>query len=78
MKNHELLTRGEEVFLLKDTSETIGIREAVGTLAMVTYADFMQMCNETESETKKRLEEKISFQSKILDSLSRACKAINT
>lgn len=73
--NHEFITRGEEVFLLTEDTKTISLPQAVGNVAMSVYANLEDLTRETDADETKRLEEKIRFQSKVLDSLSNACEA---
>lgn len=75
MKNPEFITRGEEVFLLTEDTKTVSLAEAVGYVAMSVYSSLEYLSKETDADEKKRLEEKIRFQSKVLDSLSNACVA---
>lgn len=76
---HNFITKGDEVFLLTEDTKTVGLKEAVSQLSMTIYAELIDIKkaeeekNYTESE---RLEEKISFQSGVLDSLSNALKAV--
>lgn len=74
-KQHEFITRGEEVFLLTEDTKTVSLAEAVGYVAMSVYSSLEDLSKETDADEKKRLEEKIRFQSKVLDSLSNACAA---
>lgn len=74
-KQHEFITRGEEVFLLTEDTKTVSLAEAVGYVAMSVYSSLEDLSKETDADKKKRLEEKIRFQSKVLDSLSNACVA---
>ena len=76
-KSHEFITRGEEVFLLTEDTKTVSLPEAVGCAAMALYADLADLSKATDADEKKRLEEKIFLQSKVLDSLSNACSATN-
>lgn len=72
---HEFITRGEEVFLLTEDTKTVGLPEAVGYVAMSVYSKLIDLEKSEDTDEKKRLEEKIRFQSKVLDSLSNACEA---
>lgn len=74
-KQHEFITRDEEVFLLTEDMQTISLPQAVGILAMSTYENMMNLKETTTSEEEKRLEKKILFQSKVLNALSNACEA---
>lgn len=75
-KQYELLTRGDEIFLLTEDTTTVNLKQAVGIMAMSVYSNVLNLSDEKDADEKKRLEEKILFQSKILDSLSNAYKAI--
>lgn len=74
-KQHEFITKGEEVFLLTEDTKTVSLPEAVGNVAMSVYSNLMDLSKETDVDEKKRLEEKIRFQSKVLNALSNACEA---
>lgn len=74
-KQHEFITRDEEVFLLTEDTQTISLPQAVGALAMSTYENMMNLKEAMTSEEEKRLEKKILFQSKVLNALSNACEA---
>lgn len=74
-QEHELLVKGDEVFLLTEDTKTISLAEAISTLAMCTYAEMTKIKNADELE-KEDLKEKIYFQSRVLDSLSGAYSAI--
>ncbi len=76
LREYEFIVREEEVYLLTDQTQTISLKEAVGMTAMSTYLDLLNMKKATDADEKKRLEEKIIFQSGVLDSLSSAYKAI--
>lgn len=69
---HEFLIRGGEVFLLDENSKTTSLAEAVGMLSMEVYANLIDIKNAEDVGEKQRLEEKIIFQSTVLDSLSNA------
>lgn len=73
---YEFLTKGEEVFLLTEETKTVSLAEAIGTLAMSTYADLLNLKNVEDESERKGLKEKINFQSKVLDSLSSAYSSI--
>lgn len=75
-RKHEFLISGEEVLLLDEEGETTSLTKAVGMLSMEIYANLIDMKNAEDADEKKRLEEKINFQSRALDSLSNACQAI--
>lgn len=76
-KEYEFLARDEEYFILTDETKTIGLKEAISGLAMSTYATLLSLGEEKDANEKKRLEEKIIFQSNLLDSLSNAYSAIH-
>lgn len=69
---YDFLSKGEEVFLLTEETKTVSLKEAIGTLAMSTYADLLNLKNIEDESERKGLKEKINFQSKVLDSLSSA------
>lgn len=73
---HDFLSKGEEIFLLTEEAKTVSLKEAIGTLAMSTYADLLNLKNIEDESERKGLKEKINFQSKILDSLSSAYSSI--
>ena len=73
--NYEFITRGQEVFLLTNDTKTVSLPEAVGMLAMDTYAKLSCLKEAKSDDEEKRLEETVLFQSKVLDSLSNACLA---
>lgn len=50
----------------------ITLREAVGVMALSLYEKTIKCLNEKDATEKKRLEDEIIFQSKVLDSLSNA------
>ena len=73
-KGYELITRGDEVFLLTEDTDTISLPRAVGILAMSVYGNMLNL-KESDSDTeRKRLEKKILFQSKVLNAMSNACR----
>lgn len=73
-KGYELITRGDEVFLLTEDTDTISLPRAVGILAMSVYGNMLNL-KESDSDTeRKRLEKKILFQSKVLNAMSNACQ----
>lgn len=74
-KQHEFITRGEEVFLLTEDTKTVSLPEAVGYVAMSVYSKLIDLEKSEDADEKKRLKEKIRFQSKVLDSLSNAYEA---
>lgn len=53
-KQHEFIARGEEVFLLTKDTKTISLTEAVGTLAMSTYENMMNLKEAATSEEEKK------------------------
>lgn len=59
-----------------EESQIVSLKEAIGTLAMSTYADLLNLKDVKDEIERKGLEEKINFQSKILDSLSNAYSSI--
>lgn len=73
---YQLITRGEEVCMLKDDNEVVTLAKGVGFLAMSLYDSVEQYSKEETLEEKQRLEAKANFQSKCLDSLSRALTAV--
>lgn len=73
--NNEFITRGEEVFLLTEDTQTISLPQAVGMLAMSTYENIMNLKDAATGEEGKRLEKKILFQSKVLNAMSNALEA---
>lgn len=73
---HELVTNGEEVFLLTEENQRVSLAEAVGTLAMSTYADLLNLQSAENVDEKKELESKITLQSQCLDSLSKALTSL--
>ncbi len=76
MKVFEIIVRENEmVSALIDGKET-SLREVIGIIAFSVYEKTIEISKEENADQKKRLEEKISFQSKILDSLSNAYMAI--
>lgn len=74
-KQHEFITRGEEIFLLTEDTKTVSLTEAVGMLAMSTYENMINLKESKTSEEEKRLEKKILFQSKVLNAMSNALEA---
>lgn len=76
MADFELLTRdGGTVSILEDGRE-VTLKEAVGITALSVYKKLAEYSNEENADKRKRLEEKINFQSIVLDSLSNALNAI--
>lgn len=75
LNEHEFITRGEEVFLLTEDTKTVSLPEAVNTLAMSVYTNMLDLKEVSSDDEEKRLEEKIRFQSKVLNALSNACSA---
>lgn len=74
--NHEFITRGNEVFLLTEETQTVSLAQAVGTLAIGIYADIIDLKNAKDKNEKKELEKKILFRSKCLDSMANALTAV--
>lgn len=74
-KQHEFITRDEEVFILTEDTKTVSLTEAVGMLAMSTYENMINLKESKTSEEEKRLEKKILFQSKVLNAMSNALEA---
>lgn len=75
-KNHELLTKGNEVHLINEEAKTTSLQEAVGIVAMSVYSEMIALEKANDADENKRLEEKILFQSEVLNSLSNALTAI--
>lgn len=76
MAGYEFITKNDEVCLLMEDTKTINLKEAVGIVAMTTFANMVELKEAKDEEEKNRLKEKINFQSKVLDSLSNALNAI--
>jgi hypothetical protein len=76
MKKQKLMVKNEECFLLD--KEPIGLKEAVGTLAMSIYGTLLTLKEVNDKKKKKRLIAKINYQSRCLNSLSNALLAINS
>ena len=76
MKNYELLTTEDGVVSMLEDGREVSLKEAVGVVAFSVYRKTVEHSNEEDAHKKKRLEEKIYFQSKVLDSLSNALNAI--
>lgn len=74
---YEFVLRDGEYYILTEDTKTINLKEAISGLAMSTYATLLGFSKEKDADERKRLEEKISFQSRLLDSLSNAYSAIN-
>lgn len=77
-KNYQILNQDNKIFSLKDNKLT-SLEEAVGTLAICTYEDYREYkrTREHKGELEREKEEKeLVFQSKILDSLSKALTAV--
>lgn len=74
--NSELIMRGNEVSILKEDNEVITIEKGIGIIAMSLYIATEQYANTKSEEEKKGLEKKVNFQSKCLDSMSRALSAL--
>lgn len=73
---YDFLSKGEEVFLLTEETKTVSLAEAIGTLAMSTYADLLNLKSVDNADEKKELESKITLQSQCLDSMSRALTSL--
>lgn len=73
---YEFLNKGEEVFLLTEETKTVSLAEAIGTLAMSTYADLLNLKSVENADEKKELESKITLQSQCLDSMSKALTSL--
>ena len=78
MNNHELIMKGDKIYLLDDDAETTSLKKAVGILAMNVYAGMIELNKTSDEQERKRLENKIAFQSKILNSLLNALSAVGT
>lgn len=76
MADYEFITKNNETCLLMGDAKTINLKEAVGIVAMTTFANMVELKEIKNEEEKNRLKEKINFQSKVLDSLSNALNAI--
>lgn len=76
MKNYELLATDDGVVSMLEDGKEVTLKEAVGVIAFSVYKKTLEHSNEEDAHKKKRLEEKIHFQSKVLDSLSNALNAI--
>lgn len=75
-KPFEIITReNREVSALVGGKE-LTLREAVGLTAFSVYEKLIQVSGEENADERRRLEEKIVFQSRVLDSLSNAYSAI--
>lgn len=75
-KDYQFIVRDGEYSILTEETEIISLKMAVSGLAMSTYATLLNLGNTKDADEKKRLEEKISFQSKVLDSISNALSSI--
>lgn len=73
---YEFLSKGEEIFLLTEETKTVSLAEAIGTLAMSTYADLLNLKSVENADEKKELESKIALQSQCLDSMSKALTSL--
>lgn len=76
MNNHEFIARGDKIYLLDDNAETTSLKKAVGILAMNVYAETVELGKTPDERERKRLENEIAFQSRVLNSLSNALSAI--
>lgn len=75
-ESYQLIMKGNEVSILKDDNEIITLAKGVGIVAMSIYNSAEQYTKAKSTEEKQRLEEKVNFQSKCLDSMSRALTAV--
>ena len=74
----DILTIGNQVLSVDDNGRTTSLVEAVGILAISTYEDYAEISQIADEKEKKRLIDKITYQSNLLDSLSNALLAIST
>lgn len=77
-RSYKLLQQDGKVFSLKDEKMT-SLEEAVGALAICTYEDYREYkrTKDSKSELEREMEEKeLAFQSKLLNSLSKALEAV--
>lgn len=72
----ELIKKNGNILSIGTEGEPTSLRDAVGILAISTYEEYVECCEECDEEKKKRLKEKIVFQSNLLKSLSNALMAI--
>ena len=76
LERNYLLTENDEVLGMKKNGKTISLKEAVGMVAIRTYADYVEYVNCPDAERKEGLKEKLLFQTKVLNSLSAALKSV--
>ncbi len=72
----ELLTKGDEVFLLTEEGETVSLTKAVGITAISIYDNLNTLSDIKDEDEKRELERKISLQSQSLSAMSKALTAI--
>lgn len=75
MKNYELIKRGEKISIIDtETEEITTLPQATQIMALALYKKYEEWISAGE-DRKKELEEDISFQSLILDSMAKACNS---
>lgn len=74
-KPFEYVTREDGMVSAIADGREVTLREAVSMTAMSLYEKLLLASAEVNADEKKRLEEKIIFQSRALDSLSNAYSA---
>lgn len=74
----DYLSKNGLILSVDENGKTTSLKEAVGILAMATFDDFVEMTHVSEADEKKRLEQKISAQSNLIETLSTALFAINS
>jgi len=72
----ELLTKGDEVFLLTEEGETVSLAKAVGITAISVYDNLIKLSDIKDEDEKRELEGRISLQSQSLSAMSRALTAV--
>lgn len=72
----EFIVRGDNVSLLKPDNEVVTLKEGIGMLAMNLYNATEEYAKAVTEEEKKGLEKMVKFQSRCLDSMSRALSAL--
>lgn len=75
-KSFEMVVREDGTVSALVNKQELTLREAVGMTAFSVYEKLIQASEEENADEKRRLEEKINFQSRVLDSLSNAYLAI--
>lgn len=75
-KELEFIIRDDNVYLLNENSQIIGLKQAVGIVSMSVYAGLVSMKEEQNSEKKEELKDQVIFQSNLLTSLANAFNAI--